>query len=609
MRTLLAVLLLSCVGAFAADYYPPLDRTTPYWHLAGVPGGVPSANWPIFVNLRTTGNASYLCAADGITDDWAKINAAINDCPSGQVVYAPAGIYRFTKQFFFPNRAPMVIRGDGPGLTIFKGQIAVENDGSSFFWFGQTDTDDPPAGNIFNIYSGHSKGSSNISTTASFTSAGIAVDDLLLVDQLNDAGWGNANGLVTSMGWQGGSLTNPASFADRDRDGTRNLHQTVRVLSVNNGTNIVYWPPLNWDFNSALSPQVTLLGSGAVLKNVGWEDFTLTNANATGNTHGGHQQFIIYGANQCWIKNVETADAKSYHMFWFQQVQSMVIDCYIHGHTISVNDRPYGIEIRFATSFLLQNNIFDNCFAAIAINSGGSGNVIAYNFVTNSYTFDPTLLSAAINSAHAAFTMMNLYEGNVCNEIQADYFWGSSGLNTYFRNRVTGTDAGVTQNRKPISMDRNSLSNNIINNVLGLGGITWQLNVSPAESYPFDKNVIYRMGYPGIGQNGYIDPPDTTAASYDSRVLLTAIIHGNYDFATSSTINSNGLPTTHLNSYYLAGKPEWFSNSPFPPIGAEIVGTDSIHFHRIPSQRKFLKEDYSNRYGTPRGQRSFGIGF
>src|SRR5205814_5959229 len=56
----------------------------------GIPGGIPN-RVTIFANVK---NPPYNAAGDGIHDDTAALQTAVAACPSNQVVYAPAGIYR-----------------------------------------------------------------------------------------------------------------------------------------------------------------------------------------------------------------------------------------------------------------------------------------------------------------------------------------------------------------------------------------------------------------------------------------------------------------------------------------------------------------------------------
>jgi len=89
------------------------------WTQVGIPGGIPSRT-----TIYTTINAATY--GNGTTDATNAIQAAINACPSGQVVFLPAGTYRVS----VPNpansatilnmRSNVTLRGAGMGKTILR---------------------------------------------------------------------------------------------------------------------------------------------------------------------------------------------------------------------------------------------------------------------------------------------------------------------------------------------------------------------------------------------------------------------------------------------------------------------------------------------------------
>src|SRR5690349_2540064 len=59
------------------------------WH-PGIPGGIPNRTT---ICAKVT-DPPYSAKGDGVADDSAAIQAALDACPKGQVVLAPAGTYR-----------------------------------------------------------------------------------------------------------------------------------------------------------------------------------------------------------------------------------------------------------------------------------------------------------------------------------------------------------------------------------------------------------------------------------------------------------------------------------------------------------------------------------
>ena len=75
----------------------------------GVPGGIPA--YPGFANVKT----AYGAKGDGVADDTAAIQKAMDDCPEGKAVLVPAGAYRLTASLTFARG--IVLRGEGPDKT------------------------------------------------------------------------------------------------------------------------------------------------------------------------------------------------------------------------------------------------------------------------------------------------------------------------------------------------------------------------------------------------------------------------------------------------------------------------------------------------------------
>src|SRR6478609_6178725 len=105
--------IITALGASAvyAVIIPP-DRLYSGWPNAGVTGGIPnSANMPVFKTINSTGDS---------TDRTSAINDAIWSCPSNQVIVLGPGTFRVDGQLYINNKAGVVVRGAGMGLTIIK---------------------------------------------------------------------------------------------------------------------------------------------------------------------------------------------------------------------------------------------------------------------------------------------------------------------------------------------------------------------------------------------------------------------------------------------------------------------------------------------------------
>ena len=533
------------------------DRLANWMGNAGVPGGIPNRT-TIFCNAT---NPPYNARGDGVTDNQTAIQNSINACPSNQVVYLPAGNYRVNGQVYIGTRSYWTLRGEGPGKTIITGN---PTSGQAIFYLGSSPWM-PPAN--ANMVSGFTKGSTNIVLSSV---SGIAPNILLYLDQLNDGT------LVTSYGASIGH--GPCTYLDRFRNGTRNVMQIVRVTSIV-GNSINFWPPLNWTFSASLSPQVAEMY--ASVRFAGIEDLTITAA-----TNSDVNHHIYFDAcESSWLKNIESVKAPHWHVRFYTSLNCEIRDSYIHEAQTYGVDEGYGVEGSMSTGLLIENNVFwRNALATIM--GACNGSVIGYNYETETLTSDTAYMQAGFFACHGAHPFMNLYEGNVGNEYQTDFYWGSSSHQTLFRNWFTGTDVGVLYNHKAVSLDSHSISNNVVGNVLGSTGLTWAYE---NETSGFSQNVIWRLGFPIIGNNTYtnVSPPATNAEALDMRVKATLLRHGNYDFATHAiSWDTNIADHTLPASLYLTNKPAWFGDRPWPPFDPATASTAAAT--NIPAGYRFV---------------------
>lgn len=210
----------------------------------------------------------------------------------------------------------------------------------------------------------------------------------------------------------------------------------------------------------------------------------------------------------------------------------------------------------------------------------GLGNVIAYNYVTNT---TPGWWDISVN--HGPHNMYNLIEGNVIHWYKDDGYFGSSSHNTLFRNRIDWQ----------IGLKHFCNYYNIVGNVLGTIGLNDVYESS--LNGPFESS-IYELGYPNIGnQNwsgtvGPTTPPDYRGLpntldgtqQRDLNVKATLLRHGNFDYVNNHTMWDPAIPDhTIPNSLYLPGKPSWWGVLPWPPIGPDR----SPMVSQIPAQQRF----------------------
>jgi hypothetical protein len=336
----------------------------------------------------------------------------------------------------------------------------------------------------------------------------------------------------------------------------------------------------------------------------GVEDLTISADSTYG---GGMIQF--WNAYASWIKNVETAWGNgNEHIFLYGCLRCDVRECYIHD-TYSTTD-GYGIETMSGyggprggcTGLRIENNIFSGLWYATVLETE-VGSVIAYNYSRNMrYPGWPDYQMADFNGNHGPHGMMYLMEGNVgSGGIQQDGYHGSVSHITYFRNYFSGrhVQANRTGNIKLMDLCRFSYYHNVVGNVLGSPDwprtTTGRYEMTGTPDYT-QQAVIYRLGYPNMGNNGYslTNPPgNADNGGLDPKVKTTLLRWGNYDYQNNAarweTVELPAgvpVPPDHVlpASLYLSSKPSWWCDSiPWPPIGPDVAGL----INDIPAKRRF----------------------
>ncbi|HBT60115.1 MAG TPA: hypothetical protein DEB40_00005, partial [Elusimicrobia bacterium] len=517
---------------------------------AGIPGGIPARTTICAtINAATYGN--------GTTDATSAIQNAMNACPAGQVLRIPAGTYKLTGALALTGKG-IVIRGDGPTKTKL---INSATGGNVISFTGARTT------TIANLISGYTKGSTSI-TADNLTS--FNAGDYIIIDQLNDPSLVINTGTSGTCTWCGRS------------NGTRSLNQVAKI-TAKSGNTLTLSRPLYYTFSSAYTPQIVKLSANSPV-NAGIEDLYIERTAATS---GDTIQFArtIYS----WVKNIESYNAYQHHVQLWTTYGCEVRDSYFH-HARTYNLGGYGVRFSEGGSDnLVENNILYYLRHHVIFGGGGSGNVIAYNYSSRAFSSDYPNTNWLMGDVltHGAHPFMNLLEGNVMAKMLQDNVWGSASHNTYFRNHVErksqGENAQIIYALNAVSFYARNYYNNVVGNVLCTPGCT-----GAYESYPINSTSDPRIFFLGMSGN--------TGSPSDSKVASTIYRHGNYDYVTNSTKwDAANSDHTLPSSLYLASKPAFFGNLPWPPIGPDrspLVGT-------LPAVARFQGQSYP--YGPATG--------
>ena len=534
---------MSCFGEII-----PADRITTWQGNVGVEGGIPTRS-TIFKTLTPTNSL-------------ADINRAIATCPSNEVVQLTAGTYLLYGQITFNGVSGVTLRGAGPTNTIlrFTGSPIYGN-----IWVQGPDIYDALNNNRLvgsaDWTNGYAQGSTEIFLS---NVTNLTTGTVICLDQVND------NGDVDANGWQG--------FCDYcgRAGGNRAQEQFARVCAIV-GNTVTIWPPLympNW--RSSQSPQAWWVGRYS--ERCGIEDLKVDGSDSSpGDPYGAN--IALSGAWNCWVKNVRSDNAAVSHVNIYGGGRCEVRHCYFFGtqHAVSLS---YGITPIYASANLFEDNIFNQVTAPIVLGSCVSGTVAGFNYCTNDYyTLSPGWMMDALHS-HDAHVCMNLFEGNYAPGAVGDFFHGSSGYNTHFRNRLTGYEPGKTSDTYCIVLWMKNRYWNVVGNVLGTVGYHNEYDANVGGTWY--NSAIYEVGW-ADNVPGFTNDPVT---------LSTLYRHGNYDVVNSGIVwNSTNSDHTIPASLYQASKPSWFGNRPWPPFdpgNGAAIALNAMALTNIPAGYRFV---------------------
>lgn len=525
------------------------DRLITWEGNVGIPGGIPE---------RTTVYTNVLSGTS-----MSEVQTRLNNCPSNQVVLLTAGDYTNSGGLSVPSfvtlrgtNAIMHFTGSGygggdteVGMGIYFGTSMFGSRGGG-----------GPGGVTYNISSGYTKDSTSIVLASA---PGAVTGYLMTIDQLNDTNF------VSLVGQYG---TSTASGRD---SGARAMGQTVEITGVS-GSTVTFTPPLYYTLTSGLDPEAVVFNPQ--VKMAGVEGFTFKcYSNGLGMVVG------IGSSKHIWVTGNEFDFADRDMMrvgssFGFEITGNYFHDSYIHGS--GSYDNPVMLFEK-SSAGLVQNNRFKRLHTPVMLNSGASGNVIAYNFSENTYdTVATNVMMYDYNLNHRAHPSFNLFEGNMGDQFRGDRSWGTSSHMTLFRNYGTGASYierpfnargelfggyWAHQALRCFSVDSGQNYYNLVGNIAlarntPSGGVTFLAVYPDSVTY---NNHLYEFNF---GQS------DVGTSTYPSNdCFLTVTMEGNYSGASNAVIWTTNATYTNLSAIktlYLPGgavtNPTWFGNLSIP---------------------------------------------
>ncbi len=552
--------MLFCSFWFIQPLHPeviPQERRVDWLGSVGVEGGIPYRS-TVHANVL---ESPYNAAGDGVADDTAALQAAIDDCPPGEVVWIPSGTYRITDRLRM--KSGVTVRGAGIGETLIKGDdsftgpylVGFEAEG---LWF------DGVLEAARNVAGAAAKGASQIPVSGS----GWSVGDVVLIDIAEDPPFSTNDGTGGTCTWCG------------EESGDRPAGQVVEISAVQ-ADSIDIAIPLYFDLDASLSPRVSRLRPEWIIAEAGLEDLSLDNSESHNPAQYNYGILYMMSSRDSWVSNVELVTTLKTGLKMTYSYRNTIRGCVIRNSHAYTSDAGYGLYFTYGVSAsAIENNIFHDLTVGVIFNGPVSGNVVAYNYMTDmkSDTFPTSVRNGII--AHGAHPIMNLFEGNFLDGpgISCDFYWGTSSHNTFLRNRVA-IDPTKTTGAANVSIWKGQTYYNLVGNVFGSDGYESVYESTNLYGAP----MIYNLDFTNIG-------------SEDGQTAATILRHGNYDSVNGGIVWDPAIPDQDVPpSYYLSERPNWWGGLDWPAVGP---GHPSM-YSDIPAKYRFENPEHTGAVAPP----------
>jgi len=279
------------------------------------------------------------------------------------------------------------------------------------------------------------------------------------------------------------------------------IGQIVKIVKIS-GNWLYLDKPLRQKYTGSLFPRISKISP---ISEVSFECFALKRMDAT--TSQSKNFDLNYAAN-CEFRGIRSDSCNFSHISISNSTNISVTHCYFkNAHDYGGGGKGYGVVLQSTSgNCLIENNQFEHLRHSVLLQSSSNGNVISYNYSLDPYwtgVFLPSN-SAGDMVLHGNYPYMNLFEGNICQNIVIDNSHGINGkFNTFLRNRAQLY--GVFMNTSPASDSQNFVGNEITNTLVGMK------NLAGNGHYDYGNKL-----------RGTISPPSTNANPINSLYLPTS---------------------------------------------------------------------------------------
>lgn len=347
------------------------------------------------------------------------------------------------------------------------------------------------------------------------------------------SGWSNGDIIAISENGEDDTITNQSGGDNcggncgwlGDDDGIHIVAQFVELSNKtsNGGDSYTFdiTPSAYYTYDS--SPQVKTF---TWAKSIGIQDIKFKFTSSGQQKNGGlNMRNMAYS----WIRRVEVEGARTAVNLEYSFAATINRNYFHESAAGYGSDSGYLIWIFHNSSdHFIYDNIIDKARYAINFEGGGTGCIIAYNYMINVRDTDwDTALHSGIG-LHGAHPTMNLIEGNITHSINPDYTLGSNSHQMIFRNWITREylhtwSPSISDNLVAAAVGEYALYSSWVGNILGYYGM------SGAYQYTHNDDPECRSsGYDKIfawGADGFMNGSSCASNTYN-----TSYLHHNYDY-------------------------------------------------------------------------------
>lgn len=210
--------------------------------------------------------------------------------------------------------------------------------------------------------------------------------------------------------------------------------QIIKIVQID-ADSITFDKPLRRDYDPAYSVNVYLQHP------VEQVHISCINVEKLHQSAAQTSNIFMRNARNCSVRGVNSFKTNYAHVIVYQSSNITIENNFFHDSFVfGAGGEGYGVVLLYATgNSFVHANIFKKLRHSMLLQAGANGNVLAYNYSYDVYWEDVSLPADAAGDMclHGNFPYMNLFEGNVAQNLVIDASHGINGkYNTFFRNRA-----------------------------------------------------------------------------------------------------------------------------------------------------------------------------